>query len=86
MGEQQSNIPGQVVPERTPGTAPSVVPLPKGADPSRPDEHPLPEEAIEGYPKVLGTEAAPVGGGEEKSEPDPKPAPKTTAASGAPKS
>jgi hypothetical protein len=45
--------PGQQKPERTPGSAPSVVPLPSGADPSaKPGEHPLPEDAVEGYPNV----------------------------------
>jgi hypothetical protein len=47
----QAQAPGNVVPERTPGSAPSVVPLPDGADPSaKPGEHPLPEDAIDGYP------------------------------------
>lgn len=49
----QSERPGEVEPQRTPGSAPSVVPLPDGADPDAPaGSHPLPEEAIEGYPKV----------------------------------
>jgi len=59
----QAQRPGEVEPERTPGSAPSVVPLPAGADPSNPDSHPLPEEAIDGYPKVAelyeGEEGAP---------------------------
>jgi hypothetical protein len=71
----QVATPGQVTPERTPGTAPSVVPLPSGADPSAaPGEHPLPEDAIEGYPNVAelydGT-----GGNGEGAEPEPDPAP-----------
>lgn len=49
----QAQRPGEVEPERTPGSAPSVVPLPDGADPdAEPGEHPVPEEAIEGYPKI----------------------------------
>jgi hypothetical protein len=49
----QAGHPGNVKPERTPGSAPSVVPLPAGADPNAdPGAHPLPEDAIEGYPNV----------------------------------
>lgn len=49
----QAERPGTAEPQRTPGSAPSVVPLPSGADPNAdPGAHPLPEEAIEGYPKV----------------------------------
>jgi hypothetical protein len=55
----QAMRPGNVLPERTPGTAPSVVPLPSGADPTaKPGEHPLPEDAIEGYPKVAAAAAS----------------------------
>ncbi len=93
----QAQRPGTVEPERTPGSAPSVVPLPAGADPSRPGEHPLPEEAIDGYPAVAATEndKAPDGpgsigvpadsesggDGEAKSKPADAPA-KTTASTG----
>ena len=49
----QAERPGTVKPERTPGSAPSVVPLPAGADPTAdPGAHPLPQDAIEGYPNV----------------------------------
>lgn len=49
----QAQRPGYVLPERTPGSAPSVVPLPDGADPTaKLGEHPLPEDSIKHYPKV----------------------------------
>jgi hypothetical protein len=71
----QAMRPGNVLPERTPGTAPSVVPLPSGADPTaKPGEHPLPEDAIEGYPKVAAAAASgdPVAYAEAAGgEPDP---------------
>lgn len=55
----QAMRPGNVLPERTPGSAPSVVPLPDGADPrAGAGEHPLPEDAIAGYPKVAKAAAA----------------------------
>lgn len=93
----QAMRPGNVLPERTPGSAPSVVPLPDGADPrSKPGEHPLPEQAIEGYPKVAAAvasgdevEYARAAGGEpapndlpatEEKAPPPKPAPAKTSA------
>lgn len=53
----QAAQPGNVLPQRTPGSAPSVVPLPEGADPTAgPGEHPLPEQAIEDYPAVAEVE------------------------------
>ena len=71
----QAQRPGEVTPERTPGSAPSVVPLPAGADPAHPDSHPLPEEAIDGYPRVAelyeGEDGAPASSpAEPLSEPD----------------
>jgi hypothetical protein len=72
--------PGTVTPERTPGTAPSVVPLPSGADPSAaPGEHPLPEDAIEGYPQVAKMYEG-TGGNGEGAEPAPDPTPVATPA------
>lgn len=69
----QAQAPGQVTPERTPGSAPSVVPLPSGADPTAaPGEHPLPEEAIEGYPNVAELYEG-TGGNGEGAEPTPDP-------------
>jgi hypothetical protein len=53
----QASAPGQVEPQRTPGSAPDVAPLPAGAAPSSSKEHPLPEEVISGYPKVAKLEA-----------------------------
>lgn len=68
---------GTQTPERTPGAAPSVVPLPSGAAVAAgfgPGEHPLPEEAIEGYPDLRqlydGT-----GGSAEGAAPVPDPVP-----------
>lgn len=48
----QAGQPGQVVPERTPGSAPSVTRLPADAAPNVEARHPLPEEAIDGYPST----------------------------------
>jgi hypothetical protein len=48
----QAGQPGQVEPQRTPGSAPSVTRLPAGAAPNVEARHPLPEEAIDGYPST----------------------------------
>jgi hypothetical protein len=93
----QADRPGEVEPQRTPGSAPSVVPLPDGADPDAPEgSHPLPEEAIDGYPVVNdlyeGEEGAPASSpadpaspAAEESKPevkaDPKAGPKARPAS-----
>jgi hypothetical protein len=68
----QAQRPGEVEPERTPGSAPSVVPLPNGAAPGVPDGvHPLPEEAIDGYPNVEELYADPDAGDAAPSKPAP---------------
>lgn len=68
----QAQRPGEVEPQRTPGTAPSVVPLPDGADPdAEPGTHPLPEQAIAGYPKVADLYAE--AGDEPAPQQDPAP-------------
>lgn len=80
----QAQRPGTVKPERTPGSAPSVVPLPAGADPDAPEgSHPLPEDAIDGYPRVAdlyeGEEGAPASSPAQpipSPSGDEKPAPK----------
>jgi hypothetical protein len=86
----QAGAPGEIKPERTPGSPLSVTRLPADAAPNVDDRHPLPEEAIDGYPKVDAAyddaehveEQEPGGDtGQSSSAPAPAAASKKTAAS-----